>query len=351
MPDDPDVGQRDGSDFLRASQQQLVDILDKVNFFVGLFSPEGIVLEANRAPLDAAAIDRAEVIGKPFAETYWWSHSPAVQEELRRALERAAAGETVRYDEQVRVAEGRLITIDVTFSPLRDGDGRVTQIVGSAVDITERKRVEEALRQSLAEKSLLLREVHHRVKNNLQLVSSLLYFQERAAPTEDVRRLFYESRGRVKAMATIHEALYESSDLSRIDFSKYVVNVTSALMSGYERDREEVHLALDVHPVFLDIQVAVPCGLILNELVTNALKYAFPAGRRGVIRVAFSRDVDGHDRLVVSDDGVGLPLGVDPRASSTLGLRLVHTLAEQIGATMNVSRGAGTRFDIEFHGG
>lgn len=129
---------------VRASEKRLRDILDSMFVFVGLFTVDGVLVEANRAPLEAAALKREDVIGKPFAETYWWSYSPAVQEQLREALRRAAMGETVRYDVQVRVAQGRLITIDVTFAPLYDASGKVTQLVGSAVDITERTRAEQA---------------------------------------------------------------------------------------------------------------------------------------------------------------------------------------------------------------
>ncbi len=214
-------------------------------------------------------------------------------------------------------------------------------------DIAPPTVTEERLRTTLREKDVLIEEVHHRVKNNLQVITSLLGLQARTIKDPATRKNFEESRYRVQAMAILHEILYESSSLAEIDFADYIRRLVEHLVRSYgaaSRIRTEVRLeALHCHR-----DVALPCGLIVNELLSNAFKYAFPGGKTGSIRVVLRRGLRGKVHLMVRDNGVGLPPGLDWNTSPTLGLRLVRTLARQIDAEVKASRRAGTLFSITF---
>lgn len=233
--------------------------------------------------------------------------------------------------------------------------GLMLQVGLSAAAERRRARVLEAkvlertgeLRASLAEKEVLLREIHHRVKNNLQVVASLLYLQARGVP-EPVRHLFDESRERLKTMALIHETLYRSSDLSKIEVPGYFATLSEAIFKTLGAERVAVRLELKLAPVSLPTELAVTCGLILNELLTNALKYAFPGERGGTVGIEFEEVAAGGYRFVVWDDGRGLPPGLDVRSSGTLGLKLVDGLARQLGGTIEVAPPPGARFTIRF---
>ncbi len=203
------------------------------------------------------------------------------------------------------------------------------------------------LRTSLAEKEVLLREIHHRVKNNLQIVASLLYLQSRGLP-DPVRSLFQESRDRLKTMALIHETLYRSSDLSRVEVPGYFRTLAEAIFGTLGAEHVAVRLDLKLAPVSLEAEAAVTCGLILNELLTNALKYAFPGGRTGTIGIEFEEPSAGLYRFTVWDDGRGLPPALDVRAAETLGLKLVDGLVRQLGGTLEVGPPPGARFTVLF---
>jgi PAS domain S-box-containing protein len=213
-------------------------------------------------------------------------------------------------------------------------------------DITERKRAEEQIRNSLEEKEILLKEIHHRVKNNLQVVSSLLSLQSGYPRMESVRELFLESQNRVKSMALIHEKLYQSADFSNIDFADYLESLARNLFHSYGVNPEQITLTIEVD-VELDIDHAIPCGLIINELLSNALKHAFPEERTGTVMLAFHRQ-DGEFMLRFSDTGIGIPPEVDFRNTESLGLQLVTTLTSQLSGKIEKLPWAGTAFEIRF---
>ncbi len=214
-------------------------------------------------------------------------------------------------------------------------------------DIIPPTVTEERLRAILREKDVLIEEVHHRVKNNLQVITSLLGLQARTIKDPATRKKFEESRYRIQAMAILHEILYESSSLAEIVFADYIRRLVEHLVRSYgaaSRIRTEVRL----EPLQCHRDVALPCGLIVNELLSNAFKYAFPGGTKGGIRVVLRRDSKGKVHLMVRDNGVGLPAGLDWKTSTTLGLRLVRTLARQIDADVKTSGREGTFFSITF---
>ena len=216
-------------------------------------------------------------------------------------------------------------------------------------DITGRKRAEEQIKASLIEKEVLLREIHHRVKNNLQLISSLLKLQSEYIKDKQDIEMFKASLNRIKSMALIHERLYRSKDLSSIDFNEYIRDHANSLFRLYEADKAKIALKIDVKDVMLGVDAAIPCGLIINELVSNSLKHAFPEGRAGKIEIALRSTAENEIELVVSDDGVGMPEDRDFRNTQSLGLYLVTILAEdQLQGKIELNRTKGTEFKIKF---
>jgi two-component sensor histidine kinase len=213
-------------------------------------------------------------------------------------------------------------------------------------DITERKRAEERLRDSLKEKSVLLKEIHHRVKNNMQVISSLLSLQGERIENGELRHLFRDSQLRIRSMALVHEKLYQSESLARIDFAEYVNSLASRMYRSFGEHHVTWHGSDE--KLFLSADIALPCGLIVNELISNALKHAFPDKREGRVFFELSSGQSNQCRLVIRDNGIGLPSDFNIRRSSSLGMQLVDSLVSQIGGTIELSNHEGTRWSITF---
>jgi two-component system CheB/CheR fusion protein len=214
-------------------------------------------------------------------------------------------------------------------------------------DITARKRADEQLRASLREKEVLLKEVHHRVKNNLQVIASLLSLQSEHIADSKVLAMLEEMNNRVRSIAAIHEMLYGSADLSRIDFAGYLNTIAKDLTSFFSDRAGKVRVEVDAAPISLDITKAAPCGLIVNELMTNSFKHAFPDDRQGVITVTFRCPAE-ECVLEISDNGVGMPAKLDPRSATSMGLQLLGLLVQQLKGKLEIDRSSGTRFTITF---
>jgi PAS domain S-box-containing protein len=219
----------------------------------------------------------------------------------------------------------------------------------------ERKLVEEQLNSSLKEKEVLLKEIHHRVKNNMQVISSLLNLQSSRIKSQEILEMFKESQDRIRSMSLIHERLYQSADLAKIDFSHYIQNLASFLFQSYKINPEAVVLTTDVQDVSLDINKAIPCGLIINELVTNSLKYAFPQiseadkkkAKKGEIDIQLTSN-NGEITLLYRDNGIGLPEDLDIETADSFGLQLVTTLVSQLNGRIDIKRKPGATFEITF---
>ena len=261
---------------------------------------------------------------------------------------RVLAGEVVE-EESVRTVGDRVIVFHTIKVPIRNESGAIVGVCGIARDTTERRRMEEALRASVREKEVLIKEVHHRVKNNMQIISSILSLQSGSVRDPAARECLAECQNRIRSMALVHEKLYRSGNLSRIDFAEYLRSLTAALFHACRTDADRVRLDFSAADVSLDVNTAIPCGLIANELIINALKHGFPGERTGSLRIGLDNLGDGRYRMVVADDGAGFPKDLDFRMTETLGLQLVTLLVGQLDGTIELDRERGTAFTITFN--
>lgn len=465
---------------IRAAETHARRVLDNLFTFVGLLTPDGTIVDANRAPLEAGGQTLEQVRGTKIWDSYWFAHDPYLQARIELAVEAARRGDVSRFDIVVRMKNDSRMALDFMLAPLHNDDGEIIYLVPSANDISDRTSSEEALRQSeerfrcvveaapdglamvdrngclalvnsgmerifgypreellgqpiemlmperyrsshpglrgaymrapttrdmagrrelyarrkdgsefpveiglnalnivggehvlaaivdvtkrkadqavlkkaLDEKTVLLNEVHHRVKNNLQVVCSLLSLQARSA-SDDARAMLEESQARIKAMALIHQLLYERSDFSTVDLGVYLRRLGSLLreMLGQSRIRVSLQIEAD-DDITMDLQRSVPCGLLINELVTNAIKHAFPDGRSGQIMMHAELLEPTLARIVVSDNGIGVPVGMEPgHVSASLGFQLVPLFVDQLGGELRLIRDHGSRFELYFKPG
>ena len=242
-------------------------------------------------------------------------------------------------------------TIDVLLSAIseKDDSGKVIRSLAVLIDVTEAKLAEDQVKASLEEKEVLLREIHHRVKNNMQVITSLLSLQSDKIRDQQHADMFRESQERIRAMALIHEKLYRSRDLARVDFNEYIKSLVNGLFRSHGIDTGRIVMKVKVEDVSLGIDHAIPCGLVINELVSNSLKYAFPEDRKGEISVTLRPISEDEIELRVSDDGVGIPEDMDIGSTDSLGLELVTILTEdQLEGKINLDRTGGTTFRILF---
>jgi two-component system, sensor histidine kinase PdtaS len=462
---------------LAESEAHVRRVLNSLFAFVGVITTQGVLVEANRAPLEAAGIDSSEVLGKPFWDTYWFAFDSGLQTWVREAVERAAEGEVIRRDLVVRMKNDTRMTLDFMLAPMRNDEGVITHLIPSAIDISDRKageqmlattmaqfrstfqsapegmalveppgrltlvnpafcqlfgypladllgqsvallvpptqsldhedlmrsfftsleelplapkrriqgrradgrmidievglnpvegtdppqvlvtvvdvterlRIHRALEQGLREKTVLLNEVHHRVKNNLQVIASLLRLQSRHS-SGVAQQALNDSIGRVKAIALTHQLLYETNNFAEVDLNQFLRRLCGLLRDSYPDALSKVQIDMVASPgtQHLSLQRAVTCGLLVNELVTNAIKHAFPERASGTVRIETQALAAGCVRVSVADDGVGLSQGQGPGQGHKLGFQLVPLLVSQLGATLRQQPGPGCRFDIDF---
>lgn len=260
-------------------------------------------------------------------------------ERKKAAEELRAANQQLRASEQQLKASNQ--QLQASEQQLRAANQQLQ------AEVTERMQAEEKIKASLKEKEVLLKEVHHRVKNNMQVISSILNLQSRHIKNKHALEMFEDSQNRIKSMALVHEKLYESENLAQIDFAEYTRSMTSYLFSLY-RIGQAIGLNIDIKGILLDVSTAIPCGLIINELISNSLKYAFPEGIEGEICIQLFSDKDGKVTLIVEDNGIGFPKDLDFRKTESLGMQLIIMLVEQLEGTVELDKSKGTRFKITF---
>ncbi|WP_424356997.1 sensor histidine kinase [Methanocella sp. MCL-LM] len=327
---------------LQDTQRLMNDVIAQSPDAICISDIEGTAVIVNDAFVKFFGVSRQDVTGKAniFDDTLRLN-VPGYE------LARLHQGETVAIP-VVKSHDGKLY-LSVKLYPTYLSSGTISGYVVSAEDITERTIAEQQIKASLEEKKILLKEIHHRVKNNLQIVSSLLNIQASYVTDQIALDCFKESQQRVKSMALIHEKLYQSEDLSRVNFSEYISNLSTYLFRSYNVCPDTVSLDIRVEKITMDIDMAIPCGLIVNELVSNSLKHAFPDGRKGEVSITLTRTGDRYI-LAVGDNGIGFPPEIDFRNTGSLGMQLVSTLVTQLEGTIELDSTMGTKFIISFAG-
>lgn len=311
---------------------------------------DGVLLEINEGFVKSTGYSREESLGKSSFDLNLWAVD-GQRDELVGRLDQY--GELVNFKASIRRKDGSIGTALISASKINIGE--VPRMLTVSRDITELKKTEDALVQSeeqlrisLREKEMLLKEIHHRVKNNLQVISGLLDLQAHHIGDPTVREVYKESQNRVITMALIHEELYKSTNLTQVNFAEYIQNLCENLMISYGADKDRIKLDINTEKMEMVVDTAIPCGLIINELITNSLKHAFPDGRRGKISLFFRQLEDNSYVLTVSDNGIGMSDEIDVGSTTTLGMQLVTVLVGQLGGTLNIDRDGGTSFTIKF---
>ncbi len=306
---------------------------------------EGRIVGWNTGAERVLGYSEEEILGQSVAVLF--TPEDVAKGEPEKEVERALTTGRSMDDRWHMRKGGTRFWVSGVLTSMLDEKGRPSGFAKVMRDESERRLSEEQLRTSLREKEVLLQEIHHRVKNNLQVITSLLRLQSEHIPDEQTRGMFEEARNRVHAIGAIHELLYRSPDLASIDFGAYLNRLARDLFSFYGISPDRVHVSIDVDHANLEMSQAIPCGLLVNELVTNSLKHAFLKGRKGTVKVSLDC-AKGDCRLIVDDDGVGLPEGFDWEGADSLGLQLVKVLTNQLDGTVHVDRGSGTRVEICF---
>ncbi len=375
------TSQKRAQEALEQAKKEWEEIFQAIGHPTIILGPDYSIQGANRATLDTLGMSGAEILHKKCYEIF---HHKTDRPPAGCPLEKMhLSGHWETVEMEMEALDGVFM---VSCTPIFDCQGGLKKIFHIATDITsckhaeaelqkyrghleslvqertaqltraneqlqreifEHQRTAEKLQTSLEEKEVLLREIHHRVKNNLQLISSLLSLQATYQGEKDPREVFAESENRIRSLTLIHESLYQSKDFSRIEFTGYLRELLVRLLQVYKFPGQSITGAVEGNEIYLDITQAIPCGLIVNELVSNSLKHAFPEGREGEIQVTMKR-VDGRKVLSVKDNGVGLPPSVDLQDKGMLGLQIVTTLVNQLGGEMNYTANGGAEFTLTF---
>ncbi len=329
---------------LKASEKKYSTLVEKGNDGIVIIQ-DHLLKFINPVIADISGFSMNEVIGKPFIGFV----SSPFKEVVNDTYEKRIAGEEIptKYEAELISKYGKIIPVEINAS-LIEYEGKPADMA-IIRDITDRKATEKEIKKSLKEKEILLSEIYHRVKNNMQVIVSLLRLQSRYVKEEKYREMFKESQNRIVSMSLVHEKLYQSEDLTQIDFNEYIKDLVKGLIQSYGANRCNIALNIDVDTISLGIDLAIPCGLIINELVTNSLKHAFPEGRKGEIKIFLRSTEEYKIELVVGDNGIGMSEDLDFRKTKTLGLHLITMLAEnQLHGDITLNRSEGTEFIIKF---
>ncbi|MGB9869108.1 sensor histidine kinase [Methanothermobacter sp.] len=328
---------------LKESEEKYRSLFDLSPDYIILLDLEGgVILDINSTLSERLGMASEELLGTSIYDLEFIADD--VKDKFRSKLGIIKDGGNVEpYEVVLEDPLGRRYTVRI-YNKLVHLEGRDCALV-VLHDISDLKRAQRVLEKSLEEKELLLKEIHHRVKNNLMIISSLLSLQSRKAKDEETLDLFRESENRTRSMALIHERLYRSGDLKNIDMGEYIGTLASEVFRSYSAD-SRIRLNIDVDELKVDVETAIPVGLIVNELLTNAVKHAFPDGE-GTVSVSVKRS-NKHVLIEVSDDGVGFPPDLDWESSPSLGLQLVRNLTEQIDGSAEMISDEGTTFRITF---
>jgi PAS domain S-box-containing protein len=331
----------------RRSEERFRRVVEAAPNAMVMVSARGVIEMVNAETEKVFGYDRAELLGKSIeilVPARFRPQHPGLRGQFFSAPDSRPMG-AGRELFGLR-KDGSEFPVELGLNPIETDDG--TMVLSAIVDISDRKQKEESIRQALLEKDVLLSEVHHRVKNNLQIVHSLLDLQSAQVTDPQAIAMLRDSQNRIRSMSLIHQTLYQSKDFARVDFASFLDSLLPTLMASYNVAANRIALTIEIEGVYLPLNQAIPCGLIVNELISNALKHAFPDDRSGSIKVESHLQSAGTAILSVSDDGIGLAETQDLDGSNTLGLTLVHLLARQLHGGIEIQRARPTRFELTF---
>lgn len=328
---------------LIVSEEQYRLLIENQGEGTAILDISGRFIFSNKAGEEIFGLQTGGLIGRGISEFV----TAETYDKFKEQVERRNFGEKQSYDHEIIRPDGEKRYLLTTATTMLYSEGQIVRLVIIFRDDTERKIAQEKIKASLREKEMLLMEIHHRVKNNLQIISSLLNLQSGYIDDAEVLRMFKESQNRVKSMALIHERLYQSADLSNVDFGGYIKKLVNSLVRSYSA-AGPVRVNYNIDESAIGIDDAVPCGLVINELITNALKYAFPDSKGGEITVAFKILENGKTFLMVKDNGIGFPEDFNIDESESMGMKLITTLVQQLEGKIDIERSGGTAFKIEF---
>jgi len=331
----------------REEEEKYRFLLENISEGIIAGESRGRVIFWNRGAEAIFGYSADEAVGKPLTFVMPEEFRRNYQRRIKRVI---SAGKSKIIGRRFEVfglrKDGSKFPMGLSINSWKMGED--VFFICMALDITERKKADDKIRAALKEKELLLREIRHRIKNNLHLIYSLLNLQSRYIKDRKALTMFIESRNRVRSIALINEDLHLLKGRERVDFANYIRNLVARLFHSYGVDTNLIRYKLDVDDIFMDIKTAVPCGLIISELVSNSFKYAFPRRKKGEICIDLHKDKQNRFILVVSDNGVGFPEGLDFRSTESLGLQIVTDLVEQLKGTIELDRRGGTKFKISF---
>jgi len=329
---------------LRLSEAKFRRLVESNIVGVMIADHSGNIKEANDALLQMTGYTRDDLVA---GKLLWRKMTPPehLPKDERAIEEINSSGTCTPFEKEYIRKDGSRIPILLGGALLQ---GLQDTTICFVVDLSDRKRAEEQIKASLQEKEVLLKEIHHRVKNNLQIISSLLNLQAGYIEDEKTLEILKAGESRVASMAMIHEQLYLSGDLAKVNFAEYIENLAANLFNSYNVNSEAIVLKINVDNLNLKLDAAIHCGLIINELISNSLKYAFPSGKEGEIRIDLYRNDNNHFILTVSDNGIGFPKDLDFHNTTSLGLQIVIALINQLGGTIELNREGGTEFKILF---
>ncbi|UYP48487.1 hypothetical protein NEF87_004772 [Candidatus Lokiarchaeum ossiferum] len=321
-------------------------------FFVAI-NKEGKTIMMNRKMRETLKYKLEEVVGKNYLQNFIPKEE---QQYVSKIFENMINHPNPTLSENYIISkDGKKYLTEWHGQPIFNDENELDFFVGYGIDITQRRKYEillekeqNDLKKSLQEKDVLLKEIHHRVKNNLQIISSLIRLQKPKISDDKTLQINIDFQNRVKTMSLIHETLYRSDDLGKLDFGNYIQNLVSNLFRTYQKSPELIHLEIDIDDFELNLDQAISCGLIINEIISNALKYAFPEKSRGTIFIKAKKRTDNKIELIAGDTGIGIPKEINLEKTETLGLQLIIGLAKQLGGTIKVYRNFGTKFHIIF---
>ena len=342
--------------FKRASERKLKDQAAKINaifdstaMLIWTIDKNMRIVAFNKVFGDEhfTLLGKEMSIGSDFVELMQDYISKEGYKNLKDRFKEVFKGNNQQFEGVLNSIDGREIWMEVFLNPIYSENNEIKEISCLSHDITEKKLIQEQMRETISEKEILLQEVHHRVKNNLQVISSILNLQSSYVKDENSLSILRESQNRIKSMSFIHESLYQTKDFAHIEFRDYILSLSKNLIHSYSLSKDKITLRTKLSQIFLSLDQAIPCGLIVNELVSNSLKYAFEKDKEGEIFISLEENKNILT-LVIGDNGIGLPPGFDYENSESLGLQLVYTLVDQLDATIKVETTNGTKYLITF---